>query len=194
MFKFNLLPNEKIVKFFRQSESVLFKPVLIIFLLIYLPWYFLIKYDLVSDYTRLLLFWTLLVLAYGVNKYVLWLINIALLTDKRIISINYRNMFNKKVLEAPLERVLNVSFSRHGFLQTIFGVGSVEIQVAGLPEPMLLKFLSRPEKAKDLLWQNLPTHPDGATDLKMEEEIKGQRNFNSNQLVVKRFGQKKRVI
>ncbi len=190
MFKLNLLPNEKIIKFFRQSESVLFKPVLIIFLLIYLPWYFLIKYDLVSNYTRLLLFWTILVLFYGVNRYILWLINIGLLTDKRIINIRYKNLFNKKVLEAPLERVLNVSSSRHGFLQTLFGVGSVEIQVAGLPEPMLLKYLASPEKAKDLLWQNLPDRPN---DLKMQEEIKGQHTSN-DVLIVKRLGQKRKIV
>ncbi len=170
MFKFNLLENEKITKFFRQSESILFKPVLIIFILIYAPWYFLIKYDLASSYLRLLFFWTILVLLYGVNKYLLWLINISLLTNKRLIRIHYPNLFNKKVVEAPLDRILNVAYVRHGFWQTVFGFGSVEVQVAGLPQPLLIKNLPHPEQAKDMLWQALHRQPEITKQAKFFQE------------------------
>ena len=57
-------------------------------------------------------------------------------------------------METPLERIMNVGFSRRGLLQTLFAYGSVEVQVAGLPTPMVLKNVANPEKLKDLLWQN----------------------------------------
>lgn len=153
MFKIDLLPSEKLINIFRQTEATLFKPVLIIFILIYFPWYFLLKYELAASYVRLLFFWTLLVLIYAIRKYLLWLLNVYLLTNKRLIGVNYTGLFTKKVLESPLDRILNVSFEAKGFWQAIFGYGSVVTQVAGLPEPIILKNIAHPEKVKDVLWK-----------------------------------------
>jgi hypothetical protein len=153
MFKFDLLENEKVLNIYRQTESILFKPVVIVFFLIYFPWYFLLKYELAGSYIKLLFAWTLLVSFYAIRKYILWLLNIYLLTNKRLICVGYSGLFEKKVLESPLGRILNVSFSTKGFWQTLFKFGSVEVQVSGLPEPMILQNLSHPSEIKDLLWK-----------------------------------------
>ena len=153
MFKFDLLGNEKVINIYRQTEAVLFKPVLIIFSLIYFPWFFLIKYELVSNYDRLLLFWTFLVLLYGLNAYLIWLLNVYIVTDKRLINVSYKNLLNKKVVETPLERILNVSFQIKGFWQSLFRFGTVEVQAAGLVDPLSLKKVSQPDKVKDFLWK-----------------------------------------
>lgn len=152
MFKFDLLENEKVVNIYRQTEAVLFKPVLVVFVFIYFPWYFLLKYGLAANYSRLLLFWTLLVFLYAGNKYILWLLNSYIITDKRLISVNYTSVFSKKVSESPLDRILNVGFFTRGIWQTLFKFGSVEIQVAGLGEPMVLQNVAEPSKIKDFLW------------------------------------------
>jgi len=153
MFKLDLLPNEKILNLYRQSETVLFKPVLIVFVLIYFPWYFLLQYDLITKYPRLLFFWTVLVLFYALYKYLLWLLNLYIVTNKRLVSINYQGLLNKKVLESPLDRILNVSFSQKGFWQSLFSFGTVETQVAGLSEPIVFQNVSKPSQVKDFLWQ-----------------------------------------
>ncbi len=153
MFKFNLLEKEKVVTIYRQTEAVLFKPVIIIFVLIYFPWFFLIKYELVGSYDRLLFFWTVLVLIYGVHIYFVWLLNAYIVTDKRLINVVHKNLLNKKVIETPLERILNVSFQIKGFWQSLFSFGSVEVQAAGLSYPLTLKNVSHPDKVKDFLWK-----------------------------------------
>lgn len=153
MFKFDLQEGENVINVYRQTEAVLFKPVLVIFALIYFPWYFLIKYELVSTYDRLLLFWTFLVLIYGVHKYFVWLLNAYIVTNKRLIKIEHKNVFNKKVLETPLERILNVSYQVKGFWPVLFKFGTVEVQAAGLTDPLSLKKVSQPEKVKDFLWK-----------------------------------------
>jgi hypothetical protein len=159
MLKFPLLENEKLVKVYRQSEVVLFKPVLVVFILIYFPWYFLLKYELIANYPKLMVAWTLLVFLYAANKYFLWLLNIYLVTNKRLVCVNYHNLLNKQVSETPLQHVLSVSFTIKGFLESLFRYGSVEVRAQGLHEPMLLKNLSQPSKAKDFIWQvrTLPT-------------------------------------
>jgi membrane protein YdbS with pleckstrin-like domain len=173
MFKFDLLENEKVINIYRQTEAVLFKPVLIIFVLIYFPWYFLIKYELVSNYDRLLLFWTFLVLIYGIHTYMVWLLNAYIVTDKRLINVAHKNLFNKKVVETPLERILNVSFQIKGFWQSLFSFGTVEVQAAGLSDPLTLKNVSQPDKLKDFLWKVHNQH-SGNGILTQNLEIKHQ--------------------
>lgn len=138
---------------YRQTEFVLVKTVLWVFLLIYGPWFFLIKYELDSRYRVLLFFWTLAILIYAVGKYLLWLVNVYVLTDKRLISFEYKSLFNKSVLETPLDRILNVSFTSKGVMASLMNFGDVFVQVQGLPEPMVLKKVKDAGKVKDFLWK-----------------------------------------
>ncbi len=154
MFKLQLLNGEKVKNVYRQAESVLFKPVLIIFVLIYFPWFFLIKFEMVQNSLRLLIFWSLLVLLYALNTYFLWLLNINLITNKRLIQIQYFSLFNKKVIEAPVTSILNASFLVSGFWNVIFKTGNVVIQTQGLKEPIIFKNVSHPEDVKDSIWQS----------------------------------------
>lgn len=153
MFKLELQSNESVNKIYRQTEAVLFKPVLIIFILIYFPWYLLLKYELAFNYPKLLLFWTLLVIIYGTHKYILWLLNVYIITNKRLLNVNYVNLFNKKVTESPLNKILNVSYSSKGFWSTIFKFGTVETKVVGLNEPIMFSNVSKPSEVKDYLWE-----------------------------------------
>jgi len=180
VFNFDLLENEKVLNIYRQSESVLFKPVIIVFVLIYFPWFFLLKYDLAGRYPRLLVFWSILVLIYAVNKYVLWLLNVYLVTNKRIVFVGYKNLLNKKVLESPLERILNVSFFQQGFWQSIFSHGNVEVQVAGLGEPIVFKNVSQPSTVKDFLWKvHGQKHSGDATQFEPKRTLPSTAHQNS---------------
>ena len=160
MFKFNLREKEKVIRLYRQTEVVLFKPTLAVFVLIYAPWYFLLQYDLASDYRRLLVFWTLLVLLYALHKFSLWLVNAYILTNQRLVIVYYKNLLDKKVWETPLHQILNVSFSVKGFWQSLFKFGTVEVRVRGLPtEPLILKNVLHPAEAKDFIWKMRDNFP-----------------------------------
>lgn len=152
-FKFNLLENEEIIARYRQTETVLFKPVLLMFVFIYFPWLFLLKYELAATYDMWLLTWTLLVFLYAITKYILWLLNTYLVTNKRIVCIKYVSLFDKRVNESPLERILNISYSSRGFWAVLFKFGSVEIQVTGLTEPIIFNNVAKPSEIKDFLWK-----------------------------------------
>ncbi|MDR3642960.1 MAG: PH domain-containing protein [Candidatus Doudnabacteria bacterium] len=152
MLKLDLHEGEQVRQIYRQSEAVLFKPVLVVFVLIYFPWYFLLTSGLAADYVRFLLLWTGAVFFYAAYNYIIWLLNIYLLTDRRLVCINYFGLFSKKVLETPLGKILNVGFSSNGFWQTVFKFGTVQVQVPGLLEPLSLKNVGNPAKIKDALW------------------------------------------
>jgi len=154
MFKFNLQPGERLLQTHRQAEIILAKPLLIILTLIYAPWAFLIKYELQTRFNRLLLFWTIAVFFYAVYKYILWLLNVYIFTDKRLIAVRYKSLIHKVVLETPMERIHNISAETKGFFRSLFSIGDVIVQVASLVQPLVLKNLKYPEKVKDFLWEN----------------------------------------
>ena len=114
---------------------------------------FLIKYELQTRFNRILLFWTALIIIYVLYKYVLWLINVYIITDKRLIAINYKSLVHKIVLETPIERIHNISAETKGFVKSMLKIGDVIVQVASLTQPMILKNLKHPEEVKDFLWR-----------------------------------------
>ncbi|MBI3231560.1 MAG: PH domain-containing protein [Candidatus Doudnabacteria bacterium] len=153
MFKFSLPASERLLKTVRQSEIVLMKPSLIVLGSVYLPWAFLIKYGLHVRFRRLLFLWTMMIFVFAAYKYVLWLINVYIITDKRLISINYKSIIHKIVLETPIDRIQNISSETKGLVKSVLKIGSVVVQVASLSQPIVLKNLKHPEEVKDFLWK-----------------------------------------
>lgn len=152
MFKFYLQPNEKLLAIHRQAEIVLIKLVLTVFALIYIPWSFLIKYELHIRFRRLLLVWTAGIVLYALYKYLLWLINVYVITNKRLIAINYKSLIHKIVQETPIDRIHNISSETQGFFKSLLKIGDVIVQVTSLTQPMVLRNLKKPEAVKDFLW------------------------------------------
>jgi membrane protein YdbS with pleckstrin-like domain len=163
MFSINLQPNEKLFKIYRQTEWALAKTVLVIFVLIYSPVFLLAQNELLAEFGKILMFWIFLVLLYGIYKYVLWLVNSYVVTDKRLISVRYRTLFKKQVLECPLPRISNVSFSTSGLFSSLLNFGDVEVKAAGLDRPLMFSRLRHPEQVKDFLWA-LHIHGSGAAE------------------------------
>jgi hypothetical protein len=111
--------------------------------------------------------WTLGVSLYAVKVYFLWHLKQYIITNKRLIHISHYGIFKKRVVETPLERVLNVSFRTTGILSSMFSFGDVEVQVVGLLEPITLSNISNPSKIKDYLWE---LHAQQADSKKMFEQ------------------------
>ncbi len=154
MFKFTLHEGETLFKVFRQSKAILIFPFITSLFLMYIPWKFLISYDLRDKFSDVLLIWTIGVLLWIFNKYLLWLINIYIITNKRLIVLNYKNVLHKIVLETPLERIHNISSEIHGLWGSVLKIGNVVVQIASLSQPLVLSNLKYPEKLKDFLWQS----------------------------------------
>jgi uncharacterized membrane protein YdbT with pleckstrin-like domain len=153
MFKFDFLPDEKLIMVYRQTEWVLVKPVAIVFATLYLPWYLLLKYELFARFSLVLLAWTLVILIYFAHKLLLWILNSYILTDQRLIIVHYKSVFRRNVTETPLERILNVSYETTGIFSSLFKFGDILVKTMGLNEPLELKSIRNPSKIKDFLWK-----------------------------------------
>ncbi len=176
MSKLDLYPTENILHRYHQSGVVLLKPILLSALGITLPWFFLIKYELFSEFNRLWFVFSLICLAYLAREFILWSFNKYIITDQRLIKMSHEGLFKKLVVETPLDRILNVSYKTTGILSMLGKFGDVEVQIVGLMEPMILRHINDPSEIKDYLWKlhsaaNTSTHrfePGHAGDLQRQ--------------------------
>jgi len=156
MFSYNLHENEKLLQIYRRHETTLVPKVLQIFALTFIPWYLGLRYQFVFStpgHQRLFLLWTLLVGVYAIHTFMIWTINVYIVTDKRLLHIEHDTIFKKTVLETPLDRILNVSFRTTGFFSTLFHFGDVLVQVVGLDQPLIMQNVPSPAHVKDFLWK-----------------------------------------
>ena len=79
--------------------------------------------------------WYLFVTGYMMVKLMGWFFNIYILTDERIVDIDFMNVLARKVSVAKIEEIQDVSVVSRGALQTFLNYGSVFIQTAAeVPE------------------------------------------------------------
>ena len=78
----------------------------------------------------IVLSWYLLILLYSFEKFLNWLFNIYIVTDERVVDIDFHNLLYKNVSSASLGRVQDVSYKQVGSFATLFNYGDVRIQTA----------------------------------------------------------------
>lgn len=78
-----------------------------------------------------LLIWYLLTSAFILENLLRWLFNIYIVTNRRIIDIDFHNLIYKEVSDTNLNRVQDVTYRMGGVVRTLFNYGDVLIQTAG---------------------------------------------------------------
>jgi hypothetical protein len=156
MFTHQIHEDENLLNTYRKHELTLVPKIFQVFILIFIPWFFGLKYDFVFSagwHTNLFLLWTILVGFFAVHTFLVWTINVYLVTTKRLLHIAHTGLFKKMVTETPLDRILNVSFRTTGIFSTLFRYGDVLVQIVGLDHPLVLKDVPNPVQVKDSIWR-----------------------------------------
>lgn len=99
-----------------------------------------------------LLGWYTMVFGYALEQFLVWFFNIYIVTDERVIDFDFYNLLFKRVSEAKIENIEDITTSNSGLLQSIVDFGDIRIQTAAeipeieferVPHPDLVaKFLS----------------------------------------------------
>lgn len=92
---------------------------------------------------------TLLFLAASIYYFFIWVIlfnswinyylDIWVVTDKQIIAVQQKDIFNRTVARQPLYRIQDVTAESKGYLPTLFHYGNIKIQTAGPEEHFILE-------------------------------------------------------
>ena len=78
-------------------------------------------------------------------KIILWLFNVGIVTDQRVLDIDYFNIIQKKINATTLEEVSDVGSNINGFIRSLFNYGDVHVQTAGPTQD--IDFQAVPEPA-----------------------------------------------
>ncbi len=148
-----LQPDEEVVTIFRQSPAVLAFPALVAVVLLLLPFWYVIKYSLVSSLQFWLFIWVLLILSWFLEKVILWHREKYIVTTTRFVKTSHQNIFKQEVSETALDRILNVSFRTTGPWSMLTGYGDIDLQVVGRVDPIIVKSVQRPAVVKEFLWR-----------------------------------------
>ena len=80
-------------------------------------------------------------------NFITWYFNLNIVTEKRIIDIEFENVVYKNVAATKLTLVQDVSYTQVGVLRTIFDYGDVLIQTAGTIDNFIFEAVPKPEDA-----------------------------------------------
>ncbi len=90
--------------------------------------------------------WYMIGVAIFLENFLSWYFNVYLITDERIIDIDFYSLIYKHISEAKIDRIQDISYSQGGIVQAMFNYGTVRIQTAGeVPE---IAFESVPQPAR----------------------------------------------
>ncbi len=156
MFNFKAREGENLVQIFRQTSVFLSQYIIIALAALIIPWAFLAKYELDAKFRRILLLWAILIIILVFRKCILWLLNCYVITDKRVIRFNYIGIFHRQILEANLDKIINVNLESKGVQAWIFSYGNVNLQLIGINEPLVLRRVKKPQEVKDLIGKLIP--------------------------------------
>jgi uncharacterized membrane protein YdbT with pleckstrin-like domain len=117
------------------------------------------------------LFWFFIAIYYLVWWYgifymiTMYLLDIWIVTDHRVVDTEQHGLFNHTVTELTLSKIQDVSVRIKGGLPTFLDYGDLEIETAGAERRLVVfKQIPHPTKIKDLIMQAhydyMETHPN----------------------------------
>ena len=75
--------------------------------------------------------WYLLLTAFILEKFLSWFFNAYIVTDERIIDIDFYNLIYRQVTEAQNDKIQDITYRIGGVVRSLFNYGDVLIQTAG---------------------------------------------------------------
>jgi hypothetical protein len=103
--------------------------------------------------------WYLVSMAYSLESFLTWFFNVYIITDERIVDVDFYNLTYKEVSDANLDKIEDVTYKMGGVIRTLFNFGDVLIQTAAEVTNFDFLAVPYPDKVVKVL-----------QDLRMEEQ------------------------
>ncbi len=96
-------------------------------------------------------FWELFVLGYMVESYLRWYYNIYILTDRRVVDIDFPNLLLREMSDADLDKIQDVTTRSAGLMAAFFHYGDILVQTAAEITVFEFESVERPEKVSSVI-------------------------------------------
>lgn len=139
--------EEKVILLLRQHVIVNLRWILVTTVLLFVPsviTYFGILSALPTGYVFVITMgWYLLTMAYAIEGFLGWYFNVYIVTNLRVIDIDFYNLIDKKVSDASIDKIQDISYTNFGVFRLLFNFGDVFVQTAA--EVSEFDFLAVPD-------------------------------------------------
>ena len=78
----------------------------------------------------LTMLWYLGLLFFGLQSFLMWFYNVYIITNERLVDVDFVGLLSKTVNVAQLGKVEDVNYTQNGFLANLFDYGDVIVQTA----------------------------------------------------------------
>lgn len=95
--------------------------------------------------------WYLVLLMFIFEKFLSWFFNMSIITDERIIDVDFINLTTKRVSDADIDKIQDVSYTHDGAFGTIFNYGDVLVQTAAEVNEFVFDRVPDPGKVANIL-------------------------------------------
>ncbi|MCX6739873.1 MAG: PH domain-containing protein [Candidatus Parcubacteria bacterium] len=181
----NRQKDENLVLFLRRHPIIIFSRWAVYLFLGLIPpfFYYFISINYPDVLTHPLGYPVLLLLAcslylfialFFLNAFIDYYLDVWIVTDRRIINIEQRGLFNREIAEHTLERVQDVSALQKGIFQTFFSYGDVHVQTAGEIQRFIFRQIDNPFEVVRVL-NNLIHKHEAEFDNRLFETIKDNK-------------------
>lgn len=96
-------------------------------------------------------FFMLAVWIYGFMIWIDYYFDVWIITSERIVNIEQKGMFTRKVSELRFQKIQDVTAEVIGFLPTIINYGDVKVQTAGEESEFVFRTVSDPYGIKNII-------------------------------------------
>jgi hypothetical protein len=90
--------------------------------------------------------WYLLVFVYIFENFLLWFYNIYIVTNERVIDVDFYNILYKEVSDARIDKIQDVSYDQNGFVEAFLNYGDILIQTAAEKTEFTFEKVPEPDK------------------------------------------------
>lgn len=95
--------------------------------------------------------WYLITTAYAIEGFLNWYFNVYFVTTNRVVDVDFYNLINKRVSDAEIEKIQDVSYTTGGMLRTLLNYGDVLIQTAAEVSEFQFDGVPNPERVVKIL-------------------------------------------
>lgn len=162
--------DEKILLFLRRhpitniswlipSLLLLLLPLILSLFAPFLERFFLSPILLPRNYlTVLLIFYYLFVFNYMFISFISWFYNIGIVTQKRVIDIDYSDIVHRYISFTKLSLIEDVTYRQTGFIRSLFNYGDVFVQTAGTHPNFEFLSVPQPSYATHIIQELIGKH------------------------------------
>ena len=103
------------------------------------------------------LMWYLGTFGYGFACFLSWYFNVYIVTNKRIVDIDWMGLLYKQLSSSQLDKIQDVTYKQGGISDTFFNFGTVLIQTAGTEPNFEFEAVPRPNQVVEQINQIIET-------------------------------------